>query len=206
MKTQVQTLDCKVIDTLDLSDDIFGLEPREDLLHRMVLWQLARRQVGSHFCRTRGEVNRTSKKLGRQKGSGGARHGSRRSGIFVGGGKAFGPRPRSHAHDLPKKVRRSALKSALSAKALDEKLIVLDHAVWETGKTKDLKKAFSALGIEKALIIDGPELHEGFALAARNLVGIDVLPIQGINVYDILRRPTLVLTKAAVEHLEARLK
>jgi large subunit ribosomal protein L4 len=206
MKADVQTLAAAKAGTIELSDAIFGLEPREDILHRMVTWQLAKRQAGTHKAKTRGEVNRTGKKLGNQKGSGGARHGSRRAGIFVGGGKAFGPRPRSHAIDMPKKVRALALKHALSAKAKAAEIVVLENAVASEAKTKALKAQLAALGLDNALIIDGAELNQNFALAARSIVDIDVLPIQGINVYDILRRRKLVLTKAAVEALEARFK
>jgi large subunit ribosomal protein L4 len=206
MKADVKTLAAGSAGTIELSDAIFGLEPREDILHRMVTWQLAKRQAGTHKAKTRGEVNRTGKKLGNQKGSGGARHGSRRAGIFVGGGKAFGPRPRSHAIDLPKKVRALALKHALSAKAKASEIVVLDQAVAAEAKTKALKGQLEKLGLANALIIDGAEVNENFALAARSIVDIDVLPIQGINVYDILRRHTLVLTRAAVEALEARFK
>jgi large subunit ribosomal protein L4 len=206
MKADIQTLGAGNAGTLELPDAIFGLEPRQDILHRMVVWQLAKRQAGTHHAKTRGEVNRTTKKLGNQKGSGGARHGSRRAGIFVGGGKAFGPRPRSHAIDLPKKVRALALKHALSAKARAEELVVLDTASVGAPKTKPLKQAFAKLGLNNALIIDGAEIDANFALAARNLPNIDVLPVQGINVYDILRRRKLVLTKAAVAALEERFK
>jgi len=204
MKADVKTLTADTAGTIELSDAIFGLEPREDILHRMVRYQLAKRQAGTHKAKTRGEVNRTGKKLGNQKGSGGARHGSRRAGIFVGGGKAFGPRPRSHAIDLPKKVRALALKHALSAKAKASEIVVLDSAVAADSKTKALKGQLAKLGLANALIIDGAELNQNFALAARSIIDIDVLPVQGINVYDILRRQKLVLTRAAVEALEAR--
>jgi large subunit ribosomal protein L4 len=206
MKADIQTLSADSAGTLELSDAIFGLEPRQDILHRMVVWQLAKRQAGTHHAKTRGEVNRTTKKLGNQKGSGGARHGSRRAGIFVGGGKAFGPQPRSHAIDLPKKVRALALRHALSAKARAEELVVLDTASVGEPKTKSLRLAFAKLGLDNALVIDGSQVDANFALAARNLPNIDVLPVQGINVYDILRRRKLVLTKAAVAALEERFK
>jgi large subunit ribosomal protein L4 len=206
MKADVKTLTADAAGTIELSDEIFGLEPREDILHRMVLWQLAKRQAGTHKAKTRGEVNRTGKKLGNQKGSGGARHGSRRAGIFVGGGKAFGPRPRSHAFDLPKKVRALALKHALSSKAKTADIVVLDQAVASEAKTKALRGQLEKLGLANALIIDGAEVNQNFALAARSIVDIDVLPVQGINVYDILRRQKLVLKRAAVEALEARFK
>jgi large subunit ribosomal protein L4 len=206
MKADIHTLAAGSAGTLELSDAIFGLEPRQDILHRMVMWQLAKRQAGTHQAKTRGEVNRTTKKLGNQKGSGGARHGSRRAPIFVGGGKAFGPRPRSHAIDLPKKVRALALRHALSAKAQAAELVVLDTAEVGEAKTKPLRLAFAKLGLDNALIIDGADINANFALAARNLPNIDVLPVQGINVYDILRRRKLVLTKAAVAALEERFK
>jgi large subunit ribosomal protein L4 len=206
MKADIQTLAAGSAGTLELSDAIFGLEPRQDILHRMVMWQLAKRQAGTHQAKTRGEVNRTTKKLGNQKGSGGARHGSRRAPIFVGGGKAFGPRPRSHAIDLPKKVRALALRHALSAKAQAAELVVLDTAEVGEAKTKPLRLAFAKLGLDNALIIDGADINANFALAARNLPNIDVLPVQGINVYDILRRRKLVLTKAAIAALEERFK
>ncbi len=206
MKADVQTLQAKKAGTVDLSEEIFGLEPREDILHRMVRYQLAKRQAGTHKTKARGEISRTGAKFGRQKGGGRARHGSRRAGIFVGGAKAFGPRVRSHAIDLPKKVRALALKHALSSKVKAEELIVLDSADAKEPKTKDLRGALARLGLDNALIVDGTEVNENFARAARNIVNIDVLPVQGINVYDILRRNKLVLTKAAVEALEARFK
>lgn len=206
MKADVQSLAAKKSGTVDLSDHIFGLEPREDILQRMVRYQLAKRQSGSHKTKTRGEIRRTGAKLGKQKGGGRARHGSRRVGIFVGGAKAFGPRVRSHAIDLPKKVRALALRHALSAKAGAGELLVLDSAEAKSAKTKDLIDVFAKLGLENALIIDGSEVNKNFALAAGNIGNVDVLPIQGINVYDILRRRTLVLTKAAIEALEARYK
>jgi large subunit ribosomal protein L4 len=206
MKADVQNIEAKATGSVELSDAIFGLEPRQDILHRMVVWQLNKRQAGTHKTKGRSEINRTGKKLGKQKGGGGARHGSRRSGIFIGGGKSFGPVVRSHATDLPKKVRALALRHALSAKVKASELIVLEDANLAAGKTKVLKEAFAKLGLENALIIDGAVLNENFAMAARNIINIDVLPVQGINVYDILRRKKLVLTKAAVEALEARFK
>ena len=206
MKADVQNIEAKSAGSVELSDAIFGLEPRQDILHRMVVWQLNKRQAGTHKTKGRAEINRTGKKLGKQKGGGGARHGSRRSGIFIGGGKSFGPVVRSHATDLPKKVRALALRHALSAKVKASELIVLEDANLAAGKTKTLKEVFAKLGVENALIIDGAVLNENFAMAARNIINIDVLPVQGINVYDILRRKKLVLTKAAVEALEARFK
>ncbi len=204
MKADVQTLAAKKSGTVDLPDHIFGLEPREDILQRMVRYQLAKRRAGSHKTKERGEINRTGAKMGRQKGGGRARHGSARAGIFRGGAKAFGPRVRSHAFDLPKKVRALALRHALSAKAGAGELVVLDKTETKSPKTKELKDVFAKLGFDNALIIDGAEVDKNFALAAGNISNVDVLPVQGINVYDILRRRTLVLSKAAVEALEAR--
>jgi large subunit ribosomal protein L4 len=206
IKADIKTIDAGTAGSLDLDPQIFGLEPRADILHRVVKWQLNKRQAGTHQAKTRGEVNRTGKKLGNQKGGGGARHGARSAGIFVGGGKAFGPRSRSHETMLPKKVRALGLRHALSSKAKASELVILDKADIKDGKTKSLKAAFVGLGIDNALIIDGAALNQSFANAARNIPNIDVLPIQGINVYDILRRKKLVLTKAAVEALEARFK
>lgn len=206
MKLDVLNLDAGSAGTVDLADEIFGLEPRTDILHRMVMWQLAKRQAGTHKTQSRGEVSRTGAKLGRQKGGGRARHGSRRANIFVGGAKSFGPKPRSHATDLPKKLRALALKHALSSKAKAAELVVLDKAAAGSPKTKELKGAFARLGLTNALIIDGAALDGNFALAARNIGEVDVLPVQGINVYDILRRDKLVLTRAAIEALEARFK
>lgn len=206
MKLDVISLAGKKAGSIDLDDAIYGLEPRADILHRMVRYQLAKRQAGTHKVKNRAEISRTGKKFGRQKGGGGARHGSRRAGIFVGGGRAFGPHPRSHAHDLPKKVRALALKHALSAKARDGKLVVVDSVEMKDAKTKAVIDHLAKLNISTALFIDGATVTGGFARATRNVPGIDVLPVQGINVYDILRRDSLVLTKAAVEALEARFK
>jgi len=206
MKADIQTIEAKKAGSLELADHIFGLEPRADIIHRVVQWQLNKRQQGTHQAKSRGEINRTTKKLGNQKGGGTARHGSRKAGIFVGGGKAFGPRFRSHETALNKKIRALGLRHALSSKAKGSALIVLDKAEMAGGKTKSLIQAFGKLGLENALIIDGATLNEGFANAARNIPNIDVLPVQGINVYDILRRQKLVLTKAAIEALEARFK
>ena len=206
MKADIQTIEAKKAGSLELADHIFGLEPRADIIHRVVQWQLNKRQRGTHQAKSRGEINRTTKKLGNQKGGGTARHGSRKAGIFVGGGKAFGPRFRSHETSLNKKIRALGLRHALSAKAKDSSLIVLDKAEAKDGKTKVLIKAFEKLGLVNALIIDGATVNAGFANAARSIANIDVLPVQGINVYDILRRKKLVLTKAAIEALEARFK
>jgi large subunit ribosomal protein L4 len=170
----------------------------------MVRWQLAKRQQGTHDVKNRSEISRTTKKMYKQKGTGGARHGAMSAPQFRGGGRAFGPTPRSHAHDLPKQVRALALRHALSAKVKDKTLIVLDQAVAAEAKTKALKGQFEKLGLANALIIGGAEIEKNFGLAARNIPNIDVLPVQGINVYDILRRDTLVLTKDAVAALEAR--
>ncbi|WP_420431912.1 50S ribosomal protein L4 [Hyphobacterium sp.] len=205
MKVEVKTLAAKDAGALDLDDAVFGIgDVRADLLQRVVKWQLARRQAGTHKALERNEVSRTGKKYGKQKGSGGARHGNRRAPIFVGGGKAHGPRVRSHAHDLPKKVRSLALKHALSSKAGSESLIVVDEAVLKDAKTKSVKDAFAKLNLSNALIIDGEAVNENFAKAARNIPHIDVLPAQGLNVYDVLRHDQLVLTKAAVEIIHER--
>jgi large subunit ribosomal protein L4 len=205
MKADIHTIEAKTAGSIELADHIFGLEPRADLIHRVIQWQLNKRQQGTHQAKSRGEISRTTKKLGPQKGSGGARHGSRKSGIFVGGGKAFGPRFRSHETSLNKKIRALGLRHAISSKAKDQSLVILDSAASD-GKTKTLINAFEKLGLANALIIDGANVNESFAKAARSIPNIDVLPIQGINVYDILRRKKLVLTKAAVEALEARFK
>jgi large subunit ribosomal protein L4 len=205
MKADIHTIEAKTAGEIELADHIFGLEPRSDLIHRVIRWQLNKRQQGTHQAKSRGEISRTTKKLGPQKGSGGARHGSRKAGIFVGGGKAFGPRFRSHETSLNKKIRALGLRHAISSKAKDQSLVILDAAASD-GKTKTLVNAFEKLGLVNALIIDGAAVNENFARAARSIPNIDVLPIQGINVYDILRRKKLVLTKAAVEALEARFK
>ena len=206
MELKVKTLDGAVAGTVALSDEIFGLDPRADILQRVVRWQLAKRQAGTHKALTRTEVTKTGKKMYRQKGTGGARHGNKAAPQFRGGGKAFGPVVRSHAHDLPKKVRALGLKLALSAKAKGANIVVLDEAVAADPKTKALKIKLAALGLTNALIIDGANPQDQFRLAARAIPQIDVLPVQGINVYDILRRDTLVLTKAAVSALEERFK
>ena len=206
MKLDVQTLAAKKAGTVELPDAIFGLEPREDILHRMVTYQLAKRRAGTHKTLTRGEVTATTKKMLRQKGSGGARHGDKKVPQFRGGAKAFGPVVRDHAIDLPKKVRALALKHALSSKAKSDDLIVLDAATMAEPKTKGLREALAKMGLDNALIVDGAEVEANFMLASRAITDIDVLPVQGINVYDILRRRKLVLTKAAVEALEARFK
>ena len=206
MKTDVTTLDAEKAGTVDLSDEIFGLEPRVDILHRMVRYQLAKRQSGTHATQGRSDVRGTRAKMYRQKGTGRARHGDKKVPQFRGGAKAFGPDPRSHAIDLPKRVRTLALKHALSAKMQASELVVLDNTAVGEPKTAGLRKQFAKLGLKSALIIDGQEVDKNFGLAARNIPNIDVLPVQGINVYDILRCEKLVLTKAAVDALEARLK
>jgi len=206
MELKILTLEGAEAGSVDLPAAIFGLEPRPDILQRCVRWQLAKRQRGTHDVKNRGEISLTGKKVYRQKGTGSARHGPRKVNLFRGGGRSFGPTPRSHAIGLPKKVRALALKHALSAKARDGGIVVLDKANLKDGKTKALRTNFAKLGLTSALIIDGAEIDANFALAARNIQNIDVLPIQGINVYDILRRQTLVLTKSALDALEARLK
>ena len=206
MELKIVALDGKDAGKATLSDAIFGLEPRADLIQRCINWQLAKRQRGTHKTKGRAEIWRTGKKIYAQKGTGGARHGSARVPQFRGGGRAFGPLVRSHAIDLPKKVRALALKHALSSKAKDGGIIVLEKASAKDTKTKALAKQFDKLGLANALIIDGAEIDANFRSAARNIPNIDVLPVQGINVYDILRRKTLVLTKAALDALEARFK
>ena len=206
MKIDVVKLDAGSAGSVDLDDAIFGIEQiRADILQRAVKWQLSRRQTGTHKTQERSEIARTKKKMYRQKGTGGARHGARSAPIFVGGGVAHGPRVRSHATQLPKKVRRLALKHELSAKAGEQRLLVLDEARLDAPKTKDLSAKLAKLGVSDALVIDGETLDENFARAARNLPNFDVLPAQGLNVYDVLRRDTLVLTRAAVEKINERL-
>lgn len=205
MQVDVKTIDAGSAGTVDLDDAIFGLEPRRDILHRMVRYQQLKKMAGTHHAQGRSEVTATKKKMYRQKGSGSARHGNKGAPQFRGGGKAHGPIPRSHAIDLPKKVRALALRHALSAKVKADELVVIDSAT-ATGKTKDLKAQLAKLELPNVLVIDGAELNPEFARAARNIPNVDVLPVQGINVYDILRRHKLVLTKAALEALEARFK
>lgn len=206
MKIDVVTLKAGAKDgSVDLDETIFGLEPRKDILHRMVTYQLAKRQAGTHKTKERGEVAGSTKKFVRQKGSGGARHGNRKAPQFVGGGKAHGPRVRSHAIGLQKKVRRLAMKHALSAKLGASELIIIDDTAVSDAKTKTLVGYFAALGLTNALIVDN-EIDANFKRAANNIPNVDVLPVVGANVYDILRRDKLVLTKSAVEGLEARLK
>ena len=206
MKIDITSLDGKSAGDIELSDEIFGLEPRMDLIHRMVRYQLAKRRAGTHAVKNRADIWRTGKKMYKQKGTGGARHGSARVSQFRGGGRAFGPVVRSHAIGLPKKVRALALRHALSSKAKDGGIVVIDSLSLKDAKTKTLAAQFGKLSLVNALIIGGAEVEVNFANAARNIPNIDVLPIQGINVYDIMRRKTLVLTKAALDALEARLK
>jgi large subunit ribosomal protein L4 len=206
VKVDITTLDAGTAGQIDLDDAIFGLEPRTDLIHRMVRWQQLRRMAGTHATQDRSEVTVTGKKMYKQKGTGGARHGDKSVPQWRGGGKVFGPKPRSHAVDMPKKVRALALRHVLSAKAKAGELVILDRAHSPDGKTQVLKAKFEQLGLTNALFIDGAEIDASFARAARNLPNVDLLPVQGINVYDILRRKRLVLTKAAVDALDARFK
>ncbi|RUM21309.1 50S ribosomal protein L4 [Rhizobium vallis] len=206
MELNVKTLEGKDAGKVSLSDAIFGLEPREDILARVIRWQLAKKQQGTHKAKGRAEVSRTGAKMYKQKGTGRARHHSARAPQFRGGGKAHGPVVRSHEHDLPKKVRALGLRHALSAKLKADDVIVIDNLVAAEAKTKALASVFETLGLTNALFIGGAELDGNFKLAAQNIPNIDVLPIQGINVYDIVRRGKLVLSKAAVEALEERFK
>lgn len=205
MKLAITTLAGSEAGSVDLPEAVFGLEPRVDILHRMVRYQLAKRQQGTHQAQERSTINRTTKKIGKQKGGGVARHGSAKAPQFRGGGRAFGPVTRSHAHDLPKQVRTLALKHALSSKLRDGGIVILDKAEVETPKTKALIETFGKMGWSNALIIGGAALQDNFVLAARAIPNIDVLPVQGINVYDILRREKLVLTTAALDAINARL-
>ena len=205
MKVKVQTLDAKGGGDIELKDDIFGIEPRADILHRVVTWQLVNRRAPARAARERSDVARTGKKWGRQKGGGTARHGDRRAPIFVGGGKAHGPRARVFTSSLNKKVRQLGLKTALSSKALAGQLIVVDNLDLKEGRTRELRDRLGKLGFGKtALVIDGDALNVGFARASSNLDSVNLLPAVGANVYDIMRHETLVLTRAAVERLEAR--
>jgi large subunit ribosomal protein L4 len=205
MKLDVIKLDGAKAGSVDLDDAIFGIdEIRGDILQRVVTWQLAKRRSGNHKIQVRNEVSRTSKKMYKQKGTGGARHGSRRAAQFVGGAKAHGPVVRSHAFDLPKKIRALALRHALSSKAKAGSLVVLDSVVLTEAKTAALRATFDKIGLKNALVIAGPEVDANFKLAARNIPNVDVLPNAGLNVYDVLRRQTLVLTKDAIEAISAR--
>ncbi|MFC6639364.1 50S ribosomal protein L4 [Sulfitobacter sp. JBTF-M27] len=205
MKLDVIKLDGGKAGSVDLDEALFGLEPRADILHRVVRWQRNNAQAGTHKVKTRSEVSYSTKKIYRQKGTGGARHGARSAPIFRGGGVYKGPVVRSHGHELTKKFRKLGLRHALSAKAKAGQLVVIDEATSE-GKTAALAKQINALGWKRALVIDGASVNENFAQAARNIEGLDILPTMGANVYDILKRDTLVITKAGVEALEARLK
>jgi large subunit ribosomal protein L4 len=204
MKTKILTLDNKASGEIDLNDAIFGLEPRADLIQRVVVWQLAKRRSGQHKVLTRGEIDRTKKKIYKQKGTGQARHGARSAPLFVGGAKAMGPVNRSHEFDLPKKVRALGLKHALSSKAKSGAIVVLDEAKAKEIKTGDLAKRFGKLGVANALVVDG-DFEKNFALSARNLANVSLVPAVGLNVYDIMKRDTLVLTCAAVKAIEERL-
>ncbi len=205
MKIDVLTLAGEANGQVDLPDDIFGIEEiRADILQRCVTWQLAKRRAGTHKIQTRNEVSRTGKKMYRQKGTGGARHGSRRAAQFVGGAKAHGPVVRSHEIGLPKKVRALALRHALSSKAKSGALLVLDAATVESPKTASLRAGLAKLGVRNALVIAGPQVEDNFRMAARNIPNLDVLPDAGLNVYDVLRRETLVLTRAALDGIAAR--
>ena len=205
MKLDVINLDGGNAGSVDLDEALFGLEPRADILHRVVRWQRNNAQAGTHKVKTRSETSYSTKKIYRQKGTGGARHGDRNAPIFRKGGIYKGPTPRSHGHDLTKKFRKLGLKHALSAKLKAGELVVIEDAASE-GKTAALAKQVKDLGWKRALVIDGAEVNENFARAAKNIEGLDILPTMGANVYDILKRDTLVITKAGVEALEARLK
>jgi large subunit ribosomal protein L4 len=206
MDLKMLSLDGAEAGDVTLNKEIFGLNPRADLIHRCIVWQLAKRRAGTHAVKNRADIARTGKKLAAQKGTGGARHGSHRVNLFRGGGRSFGPVVRSHEIGLPKKVRSLALRHALSAKAKDGGIVVLNEAKLQEGKTKILSERFAKLDIVNALIIDGAEIDTNFRNAARNIPNVDVLPVAGINVYDILRHGKLVLTKAALDALEARFK
>ncbi len=206
MELNITSLDGQKSGSVTVSDAIFGLEPRTDLIHRCVVWQLAKRQRGTHAVKNRADIDRTGKKMYRQKGTGSARHGSARVNLFRGGGRSFGPHTRSHEIGLPKKVRALALKHALSAKAKDGGIIIIEALDVKEAKTKTLRGHFEKLGLSNALLIDGADVAASVRTAARNIPNIDLLPVAGINVYDVMRRHTLVLTRAAVEALEARFK
>ncbi len=204
MKTKVLNLDNKAAGDVELSDAIFGLEPRQDLIQRVVVWQLAKRRSGQHKVLTRGEVNRTKHRVGKQKGGGVARHGARSAPLFVGGAKAMGPVSHSHEFDLPKKVKALGLKHALSSKAKAGSIVILDEAKSKDIKTGALAKQFGKMKLGRALVVDG-EFDKNFQLSARNLADVALLPVAGINVYDIMKSDKLVLTTAAVKAIEARL-
>ncbi|UWQ96156.1 50S ribosomal protein L4 [Rhodobacteraceae bacterium M385] len=206
MKVDVIKLDGAKAGSVDLDEALFGLEPRADILHRVVRWQRNNAQAGTHKVKTRREVSYSTKKIYRQKGTGGARHGARSAPIFRGGGVYKGPTPRSHGHELTKKFRKLGLRHALSAKAAEGRLVIIESIAMDDAKTSALAKQVKEMGWKRALIIDGSDVDANFAQAARNIDGLDVLPTMGANVYDILKRDTLVITKAGVEALEARLK
>ncbi len=206
MDISVTTLEGKASGKVSVSDAVFGLEPRQDILHRMVRYQLAKRRAGTHDVKNRAEISATTKKMYKQKGTGSARHSTKKAPQFRGGGRAFGPTPRDHGFDLPKKVRALALRHALSAKKASDGIVVMDDLAMKEAKTSALRGHLAKLGLENALFIGGAELDTNFRLAAQNVPHVDVLPIQGINVYDILRREKLVLSKSAVEALEERFK
>jgi large subunit ribosomal protein L4 len=205
MELKVKNWDNAEVDTLEVSDVVFGADVRPDILHRVVNWQLAKRRAGTHKVKERGEVNRTKSKWFRQKGSGRARHGSQNPNIFRGGGVSHGPRVRDHGFSLPKKIRAMGMRCALSAKAQAGQLIVIESAEMSSVRTKDLKAKLDVMGINTALFVSGTMVDENLRRAASNLIGIDVLPQQGANVYDILRRESLVITREAIEHLQERL-
>lgn len=205
MKRDVLSLDAQASGEVELDDAIFGIEARADILHRVVRWQLAKRQAGTHKVKGRSEVSYSTKKIYRQKGTGGARHGSRGAPIFRGGGVYKGPTPRSHAHELPKKVRALGLKMALSDKAANDRLIVIENAALEDGKTKSLKAHLDKLGVRKVLVIEGADVDAGFARAAQNIEHVDVIPGAGANVYDIMLKDTVLITRAGLDVLTQRL-
>lgn len=205
MELKVKNWDNAEVGSLEVSDAVFGAEVRADILHRVVNWQLAKRRAGTHKVKERGEIDRTKSKWYRQKGTGRARHGAQNANIFRGGGVVHGPRVRDHGHSLPKKIRAMGMRCALSAKAQAGQLIVIDSAEAGSHRTKDLKAKLDALGITSALVVAGPAVDENLRRAAANLIGVDVLPQQGANVYDILRRENLVMTREAIEHLQERL-
>ena len=205
MELKIKNWENSDVGTLEVSDAVFGAEVRSDILHRVVTWQLAKRRAGTHKVQERSEVNVTKTRFGKQKGGGRARHGSKNANLFRGGGVSHGPRVRSHGFSLPKKIRAMGMRCALSAKAQAGQLIVLDSADAGSAKTKDLKAKLDALGIKSALFVGGAEVNDDLRRATSNLIGIDVLPQQGANVYDILRRENLVMTREAVEHLQERL-
>ena len=206
MDISVTTLEGKASGKVSVSDAVFGLEPRQDILHRMVRYQLAKRRAGTHDVKNRAEISATTKKMYKQKGTGSARHSTKKAPQFRGGGRAFGPTPRDHGFNLPKKVRALALRHALSSKKASDGIVVMDDLAMKEAKTSALRGHLAKLGLENALFIGGAELDNNFRLAAQNVPHVDVLPIQGINVYDILRREKLVLSKSAVEALEERFK